>query len=316
MQDMHISLRPRFTHDDIYQLDSSGPEVLVNLGILKSGGLLATVQCTRCGDSCLIDVQPVEGPDGDIVCALGRCPNPGEESGIVWVDPSRLRTWFADASVLAQVVCRWLGLDTLPATIAQGCAWRLGVFDTGRSSHRVFLAVGLGSDSFPASAVGALDASLKDALAPILLVPCGGDFQLPLQLPREAEVISLTSLLKRAEEGFGLCLDTLTRRLSAGRGDDDNVLPVPPGYQFFSAYRQVRRLGVDYYLLPRHAEIIKKLHKAWADGKPPVHHTDLLRGLPQHTRMRDAFRSRLSAYKDLLKHDKHGYYELNIPEQS
>lgn len=247
--------------------------------------------------------------NGEVCCALGFCPDPGEGSRLIKVDPVRLKTWRVDASALAQCVCKWLGLQPLPASIASGYAWRLGDYTADSWSYKAFMAVGLASPSMPASALDSLRSAVKDTLSPLVFTPSCMDTS--TDLLQSLPTVSLTSLLCLTQHGLGLNTDALKRHLASLRGDKE--LPTPPGYTFSREYRSVRRLDTNYDLTPRQAAVIKILHVAWAQGGPPLHYKEILKN-DSADRMRDVFRNKLQVMRDLLTSDQHGYYELSIPK--
>lgn len=309
LRSLQASSSPSFPYDDVYEIDPAGPGTLVDLGIMRLAEHLTCVRCVQCPEGCFIDVEHEIDGNGEMCGALGFCPDPGEGSRLIKVDPVRLKTWRVDASALAQCVCKWLGLQPLPASLASGYAWRLGDFTADSWSYKAFMAVGLASPSMPASALDSLRSAVKDTLSPLVFTPSSMDTS--TDLLQSVPTVSLTSLLCLEQHGLGLNTDALKRHLASLRGDKE--LPTPPGYAFSRGYRAVRRLGTDYDLSPRQANVIKILHVAWAQGSPRLHHTEILKDDPA-TRMRDVFKNKLQVMRDLLTSDQHGYYELNIPK--
>lgn len=309
LRSLHTSDRPLLRDGDLCEVDSVGIGVLAALGILKPGPPLTSVPCDRCPEECFLDVELIRDSAGNILNASGYCPEPGEGSRLIKVDPVRLKTWWADPHALAQRTCEWLDLGSLPASIASGHAWRLGHFMTSAYSYRVFLAVGLASPSVSAGALESLRSAIHDTLTPLLLVP--GSTEKSIELLQSVPSVSLTSLLCPTQHGLGLNVEALKCYLASLRGDRE--LPNPSGYTFSLDYRTVRRLSTDYNLSPRQARMIKMLHVAWADGSPRLHHTQILAG-DNATRVRDVFKNKVHVMRDLLTSDQNGYYELNIPK--
>lgn len=309
LRSLQASSSPSFPYDDVYEIDPAGPDTLVDLGIMRSGEPLTCVRCDQCPEECFIDVEHELDDEGEVCWALGFCPDPGEGSRLIKVDAVRLKTWRVDASALAQCVCKWLDLGSLPASVASGYVWRLGNFTADSYNYKAFMAVGLASPSMPASALESLRSAVKDTLSPLLFTP--GNMDTSVDLPQSVPTLSLTSLICPTQHGLGLNTDALKRHLAFLRGDKE--LPTPPGYTFSRDYRAVRRLSTDYDLSPRQAKVIKILHAAWAQGSPRLHHTEILKD-DTATRMRDVFKNKLQVMRDLLTSDKHGYYELSIPK--
>lgn len=312
LRSLRASSRPSFAYDDVHEIDPAGPDTLVELGIMRPAEHLPRVRCDQCPEECFIDVDYQLDGNGEVCMAFGFCPDPGEGSRLIKVDPVRLKTWRVDASALAQCVCKWLGFGSLPATVASGHVWRLGDLKVSAYNYRVFLAVGLGSPSLPASVLESLKSALEYTLTPLVLVPC--DEGKCLELLGSIPTLSLASLLCSTQGNLALDADGLKRHLSALR--DEEQLSVPPGFVFSPDYRTVCRLEKTYSLSEPQAQVIALLHKAWADKYVYLHYTHIIKNITtSSTRLQDVFKDKEDVMRDLLVSNGSGGWALNVPEE-
>lgn len=120
-------------------------QILIDAGFLVNNGFGTEALCRRCGDVCMVAVEPIILRQGDApVRYTGACED-RDDMGTLLFDRAQLEQWITSPYIVATAMHRLLATQSIPKAMAgtDGRLWHLGYIDGFARPLELYLAFGV-----------------------------------------------------------------------------------------------------------------------------------------------------------------------------
>ncbi|MHB9129714.1 MAG: hypothetical protein ACYDBB_01320 [Armatimonadota bacterium] len=118
---------------------------LIDAGFLVNNGFGTEALCRRCGDQCMVAVEPIILRQGDAPARYTGACEDRDDMGTLYFDRTQLEQWITSPDIVATAMHRLLNTRSAPRAMAGtgGRLWHLGYLDGFARPIELYLAFGV-----------------------------------------------------------------------------------------------------------------------------------------------------------------------------